>query len=239
MPTTLVLHTNGAPNSVASLYPFLTSHPTVHIYPHFQVAWDGVVEQYCPLERVAWAQYDGNPYAISVETQDSGSATKAIDGDPWSEAQLHAIAILAIRLGVGAKSCTNVFSGGVGYHSQFTAEWNRDHHNCPGKARVAQIPKIIEYMQPNVVIGSTTAEEDMRLIRDPRSGEIDVLVGRWRGPVVADSITDVPRRLAVAAEWEQLLGVVAKDVSADFWDSLLVANNLTGPTHIALSGTLS
>lgn len=231
VPLTLILHTNGAKNSVASLYPYLASHPTVRIYPHFQVAWDGTVEQYCPVERQAFAQYEGNAYAISVETQDSGYAAKAIDGDPWSEAQLHAIAILAIRLGVGAKPCTSAFSGGVGYHSQFYI-WNKDGHNCPGAARVQQIPKIVEYMQPTVVTNGTLLEENMKLIRDARTGEIDITDGiRRRDP--AQGITDVARRIAVASEWKAILGPWV-DVSADLWDSLPTDTN---PVH--MQGTWS
>lgn len=160
VPATLILHTNGASNSVSSLYEYIVRQKT-RIYPHVQVAWDGSIEQYCPWDKQAYVQYDGNRYAYSAETQDSGYNNKPIDRDPWSDAQLHALAELAVSRGVAPQACTSPTSGGIGYHSQFRAEWNKSGHNCPGFARREQIPIVIQYMTTVVVGGTPTPEDDM------------------------------------------------------------------------------
>lgn len=156
VPPTLILHTNGASHAAASLYTFIVNSKT-RIYPHGQVAFDGTVEQYCPWDRQAFVQYDGNRYARSLETEDSGYNVKPIDRDPWTDAQLHAIADVAVLLGIPARACTSPTSGGVGFHSQFRNEWNRDGHNCPGSGRRDQIPQILAYMTQVVVAQDPTS----------------------------------------------------------------------------------
>lgn len=156
VPPTLILHTNGASHAAASLHDYIVNSKT-RIYPHGQVAFDGTVEQYCPWDRQAFVQYDGNRYARSLETEDSGYNNVPIDRDPWTDAQLQAIADVGNLLVIPPRPCTSPTSGGIGYHSQFRQEWNRDGHNCPGSARRDQIPRIIELMTPAPI----PTEDDM------------------------------------------------------------------------------
>lgn len=129
---TLICHTNGGGTDHGSLYGWF-ARPGNDICSHFQVAKDGTIEQYIGIDREAYAQYSGNAYGISVETEDDGHPST-----PWTVAQLDAIIKLARWLGVPAKVSPDGAGGGIGWHSLY-ADWNQSHHDCPGSVRVAQI----------------------------------------------------------------------------------------------------
>lgn len=220
VPPTLILHTNGASHAAASLYNYIVNTGT-HIYPHGQVAFDGTVEHYCPWDRQAYVQFDGNRYARSLETEDSGYNNVPIDRDPWTPEQCQAIADVANLLTIPPRACTSPTSGGIGYHSQFRQEWNRDGHNCPGSARRDQIPHIIDLMTtvviadvpppppqdgdsvPYVMIAVTGysnvfAAFPSGVIRQMVLAEYTWLKGQ-NVPTITDSTTDGAQRLIVQA----------------------------------------
>ena len=138
---TLILHTNGNGESLASRFDDIIRSGTSS-YPHYQLAFDGTLEQYCPLERQALSQFTGNAFAISVDCQDSGFEHKPLDQDPLSDAQVQALAELLVLHNIPLQACSSPKSGGLGFHAQFKG-WNKDGRNCPGPARIAQVPAIL------------------------------------------------------------------------------------------------
>lgn len=129
---TLILHTNGGGTDNGSLYGWF-SRPGNDISSHFQVAKDGTIEQYVDTKHQAYAQYSGNEFGVSVETEDDGHPET-----PWTAAQLRSINRLAKWLGCPPVVSPDGKGGGIGWHSLY-ADWNRSGHNCPGSVRVAQI----------------------------------------------------------------------------------------------------
>jgi peptidoglycan hydrolase-like protein with peptidoglycan-binding domain len=130
---TLILHTNGGPTG---------PHGDLHDYfarkgndvcSHFQVANDGTLYQYVDTDREAYAQYAGNAYGVSVETEDDGNPSR-----PWTQAQINTIVKVARWLEVPARVSSDGNGGGVGWHSLYS-DWNQSSHNCPGSERTSQI----------------------------------------------------------------------------------------------------
>jgi hypothetical protein len=133
---TLIGHTNGGGSDQGSLYGWF-SRPGNNICSHFQIKKTGVVEQYLPLDRQAYAQYAGNSFAWSAECEDDGDNTT-----PLTPEQIAAFTDIATELGVPWQKAT-VTGPGIGWHSLFT-EWNRSGHDCPGSVRQAQFQRIID-----------------------------------------------------------------------------------------------
>lgn len=129
---TLILHTNGGGTDKGSLYGWF-SRAGNDICSHFQVMTDGTIEQYVPIDRQAYAQFSGNAFGVSVETEDDSKPST-----PWTKAQLASIIRLAKWLGCPAKIAPNGPHGGIGYHSQY-ADWNQSGHDCPGDVRRGQV----------------------------------------------------------------------------------------------------
>lgn len=129
---TLILHTNGGATDSGSLYGWF-SRPGNDICSHFQVMKTGTIEQYVSLDREAYAEFSGNAFGISVETEDDGNPN-----NPWSAEQLASIIRLCKWLKIPARVSPDGPGGGVGWH-QLYANWNESSHNCPGSVRVAQI----------------------------------------------------------------------------------------------------
>jgi peptidoglycan hydrolase-like protein with peptidoglycan-binding domain len=107
----------------------------------FGVGMDGRVWQWQRIDRQADAQYAGNAYATSVETED-----RAKDNVPWSAVQLDALVKLATwwcrTTRNPARLVPRPTDRGFGYHRQFTV-WNHAGHYCPGKVREAQLRSVI------------------------------------------------------------------------------------------------
>lgn len=102
---------------------------------------DGTIEQYRPVTIRCDAQFDGNSFGwpgrhgfTSWETQGMG------DGE-WTPEQLAAIKRIIVwhhqQWGVPLRQAPAWNQAGFGYHAQFD-RWNKDHHSCPGPARIAQ-----------------------------------------------------------------------------------------------------
>jgi hypothetical protein len=138
---TLIFHTNGKGESVASMFDDIIGSGTSS-YPHYQIMLDGTLEQYCPLERQALTQSSANTFAISVDCQDSGHEHKPLDQDPLSDAQVQALAELLVVQDIPLRACSSPRSGGLGFHAQFKG-WNKEGRSCPGPARIAQVPAIL------------------------------------------------------------------------------------------------
>jgi len=129
---TLVAHTNGGG---ANLGPWF-ARPGNHICSHFQVFWNGRIEQYVPLTKEAYAQFSGNAFAWSVEHQDDGN-----NKTPFTQAQLHAFFTMAHDLGVPFQVSSEQ-GHGIGWHSLF-ASWNKSGHDCVGAVREAQLRHVL------------------------------------------------------------------------------------------------
>lgn len=138
---TLIFHTNGNRESTASTFDDIIGSGT-SAYPHYQLAFDGTLEQYCPLEQQALMQFSGNAFAISLDCQDSGHEHQPFAQDPLSDAQVQALAELLVLHNIPLHACSSPKSGGLGFHAQFKG-WNKEGRSCPGPARIAQVPAIL------------------------------------------------------------------------------------------------
>jgi hypothetical protein len=139
----LIAHTNGGGTDNGSLYGWF-SRPGNTVCAHFQVMDSGVVEQYMPLSKQAFAQYDGNPFGISVEFQDNGNPSRELTTAQLdtSRALIVALAIPSTQAGVDGSP------PGYGWHAMYQA-WNQSGHTCPGPVRIAQWLDLFLYPQPN------------------------------------------------------------------------------------------
>jgi hypothetical protein len=119
---TLILHTNGGGTDKGSLYGWFARAGN-DICSHFQVMKDGTIEQYIPIDRQAYAQFSGNAFGVSVETEDDSKPAT-----PWTKQQLASIVRLARWLGCPPQIATvGGTDGGVGYHSLYSS-WNQSGH---------------------------------------------------------------------------------------------------------------
>ena len=142
-PTCVIYHT--AVSTGASLYAYF-NRSDVNVESHFYVpkSWDLAVEQYQNTNRQADAQFDGNAYAISVESWDNADP----DHVPWNDSQIERHARIAawahITHGIELTKAymKNNVAYGIGYHAQFYV-WNKTNHSCPGPVRIPQMPQII------------------------------------------------------------------------------------------------
>jgi hypothetical protein len=148
-PVGVVLHV--AVSEADSLHDWFDG-PSGGIESHLYVRYSGVIEEYRDLEHEADAQLAGHSWIegahrngfLSVETEGMGGGT-------WTDQQIaslaHIVAWCSKQFDFPIRQVTTAqpsgpASGGVGYHSQWPS-WNPNHHNCPGAARIAQIPAIL------------------------------------------------------------------------------------------------
>jgi len=143
----------------ASLFNYFNQpgNPTSHFYVRRTGNTNGMAdfEQYVDTKYRAPANLDGNPTLISLETQ--GGVGDDLN-NPWPQTMVERIAwILAEchkRDGIPLRAMPNSRpeSTGVGYHRQGVDPWRVDGGElwsnsygkvCPGNARIAQIPYII------------------------------------------------------------------------------------------------
>ena len=85
-----------------------------------------------------------NPFAVSIETQDHGSA--GLNTDPWTDEQSAAIVALLRFLhdewNIPLVRADRFDGSGVGAHRDHP-EWSSAAHSCPGDARAAQVDGLI------------------------------------------------------------------------------------------------
>ncbi len=126
------LHTNGGGTDHGSLFVFF-NRPGNDVAAHFQVMNDGTCEQYIDTDREAYAQFSGNAYCVSIETEDDGHPER-----PWTAAQLASIVALCKWVGCPPRLLKDGPSDGVGWHSQYRDN-DQSGHACPGPVRIQQI----------------------------------------------------------------------------------------------------
>jgi len=144
----LVLHI--AVSEAASLRGWFTN-PDARASSHLYVRRDGTIEQYVDLDKISWANGDGNSTTITVETQGMGSGS-------WTKAQLVALAKIAAfvneRYGVPlvAMKDSKPSSRGIGFHRLGVNPWRVSGGEswskaygkiCPGPDRIAQVPEVV------------------------------------------------------------------------------------------------
>lgn len=130
---------------------------------------DGVVYQWQDTEYTADANLNGNHRVLSIETADNAPRAAA-DIEPWTEKQVDAIVLLLVYLcrtySIPAVLIPDTAPGrrGIGYHRQGVQHSGGTHpagflqpggelwskavgKECPGPARIKQIPGIIARVQ--------------------------------------------------------------------------------------------
>lgn len=199
---TMICHTNGGGTDKGSLFGWFARAGN-DICSHFQVMNDGTIEQYLPIDREAYAEFTGNAFGVSVETEDDGN-----NKHPWTEAQIASLVKIARWLDCPARVAPDSAGGGIGWHSLYT-DWNQSHHDCPGSVRVAQIhAQIIPALKaaakhPHPQIPSTA-------LTDPASVEkVTTKLTNRKHPVVAGK-GDRNRLRALIAAAKRALGIKAK-----------------------------
>lgn len=123
---------------------------------HLQIMKTGELRQYVPLDRVAWAEVDGNGSWHSVETE--GFPT-----EPLTDAQF---ATFTRLLAWGHTSgwawplqvCDDPHGYGLGTHQMGGAAWGG--HACPGPIRAAQRPALLAAAQ-RLLTPAPVQEDDM------------------------------------------------------------------------------
>ncbi|MBX6387469.1 MAG: N-acetylmuramoyl-L-alanine amidase [Frankia sp.] len=112
-----------------SLYGWFNNSSS-QVSSHLWVSRSGLVEQYVELDRRAWAQADGNPYWISVETE--GYAHE--DYTPIQVQRLGEIFAWGMgEFGWRGEITDSVQGFGIGTHRMGGAAWGG--HSCPGDIR--------------------------------------------------------------------------------------------------------
>lgn len=144
-PRLVILHTNASPGPVSpgQLWTYM-ARPDVNLECHFDVATDGEVWQYMPIDRRADCNAQANPFAVSIETEDAGASM--VNMTLWTPPQCDAIvkllAWLADVAGIPMHRAFAWDASGVGAHRDYP-EWSAAAHSCPGDARTSQVPILI------------------------------------------------------------------------------------------------
>lgn len=133
---------------------------------HFYVLKSGTIEQYVDTSVEAYADLQGNPTTISVETQ---GGLRNADGEKWTDAQVEALARIAvwahkthgIPLTLARDSKPGPSSRGLSWHrlgvpGSFPNAWplwgqrvgglkysNAAGKTCPGTAKIYQMPDVL------------------------------------------------------------------------------------------------
>lgn len=152
---------------------------------HFGMRADGYTKQWQDLDFQADANLDGNPYVISIETEDHGPEfvgywTNGSDVPPWTDQQINKIVELVgwlcdkYNIPRTLIPDTRLGRRGIAYHRQGINPWrvsdgvlwsSTNGKVCPGDRRIYQlindvIPRLV---QP--VSASGLEECEMQLIR--------------------------------------------------------------------------
>ena len=171
-PDTTIAHTNDGGADLRPWYERPAN--TSHVCSHFQCLNDGTMIQYVPLDQVAYAQFDANAFAVSVEFEDDG-----VPARPLTDQQMNAYEALTDWLSI-PRIVSPVTGGGMGWHSLYH-EWNKSNHGCPGIVRITQLRTLLV---PAPDVPNIGDEEDVRLVyvsgdnaRGPRLLKGDGTVG--------------------------------------------------------------
>jgi N-acetylmuramoyl-L-alanine amidase/Putative peptidoglycan binding domain len=105
---------------------------------HLWLSKTGVYEQFVDFATKAWAQEQGNPYWISVETE--GYTTEDLTLFQITRlAELYAWGMA--EMGWPAKLAAGPDDSGLGTHAMGGSAWGG--HPCPGDLRTSQLPEIL------------------------------------------------------------------------------------------------
>lgn len=177
---------------------------------HFYVRRDGTVEQYVDTAYRANADLEGNDASISIETQ---GGVNNPDTEPWTEAQVEAIAQLLawihkthkIELKLASDSQIGKSSHGIAWHrlgidGNFPAlpnvragrkqrgggmHWSTSTGKlCPGGGKIEQIPAILKRTKA-IVASSQKPKGEIWHVHGVKKG--DKLMGR-KGPSTTSKI---------------------------------------------------
>lgn len=144
---------------------------------------DGKLIQWTPLNRQAYAQNNGNPYCISVETSDG-----AVDGLPWSPKQLERVVELLIwftklcgRTQPQLANAPGEF-GTITYHQQFQT-FNTHNHDCPGSVRRTQLATCIKRATALMTRGDVAqVADDIQSVKDLINHDAAIIINGDTGP---------------------------------------------------------
>jgi hypothetical protein len=165
-PTQLIFH--SIVGSAAGALSFFRN--SSNLESTFIVTKAGRIWQLMDTARQADANSRANVRAGSVETEDNGDP----DTDPWTEAQLQALAWIARQYnrlhGVPLRGVARWDQPGIGFHRQFP-EWLGSPKTCPGHVRVRQfqrvlLPAIMRGEDPDMPYGHWPADHREALVRD-------------------------------------------------------------------------
>lgn len=215
--TTFILHSMAGPRlttlvAITRYYrrDDVTGEPTLAL------DLDGRACQYMATDQRADNNARANRFAASIETQDQGAAT--LPTTPWTDPQVAQLAGMAAFLhlaeDVPLARPVSWDSGGVDGHRAF-AEWSiYTGKTCPGDARWAQIPLVIELAaeivawRPAPPPPQPVIEEDpMLFLFRPESNKDQ--------HTVSDGIT---ARRVRSAQLDELQAVIAADVGPRYHD---------------------
>jgi hypothetical protein len=125
-----------------SLYGWF-NNPNAEVSAHLWCGKDGTLEQYLdPPAQKAWAQANGNPNYISIETE-------GFVGEPLTDAQMLAVASILSQASTAYSFPVTgpVAHGQPGFTQHCNPNGTSDpswgNHFCPGPIRLGQMPNII------------------------------------------------------------------------------------------------
>ena len=181
-PTQFIMHTEasgGRASNQASWNYWARSD--INVEAHFLLAMDPSTE---PLGGM-WQTMDifvradnnlkANARAVSIETQDWGGAT--VNATPWTNYQLDMLGALLAwlhlnsRVNLVMQRCPTWDSPGYAPHNAFPGDWSAAAHSCPGVARTAQVPQVVERAwaiinwRPTPTPTPSPEETDVRTVR--------------------------------------------------------------------------
>lgn len=141
-PRAIITHT--AVSGAASLYGYFSG---VGDDSHFYVTPDGGLEQYVDTEQSAYANYNANSFAISIESADN----KDPEHTPWNAAQLATIIRLVNWLAsthrtIARRQIESPTGSGIGWHAMWGAPsyWTtKKGKTCPAGPRIAQMKSTV------------------------------------------------------------------------------------------------
>lgn len=182
---------------------------------HFGTGWDGTIVQWQDTAFTADANWRGSSNVISIENADHGGEfprwnTNSSDVPPFSPHQVESIARILVwchkEHGIPLRVIKNTRKGqsGVGWHSQGVpgnglvrggVPWSKYPGKiCPGPARIAQIPQIVDRA---LQLARNEEDEDMPNIDEIRAVVREEALGAIRDsiPTIVDRVLNTPLRL--------------------------------------------
>ena len=147
-PRSVALHTTTSGD--VEPWKFFSGPGAQGVESHFWVGNKGEIHQYMDTANKADCQYDGNTYAVSIETADNG-APNPDNLSAWTPAAMASLTKLVAWIckthSIPAQKCPTWDGWGIGYHAQFTTNpgwnWPSNPHACPGAHKIAQVPTVI------------------------------------------------------------------------------------------------